>query len=245
MQATPKDPGKVAPRRKRKRILVTTIFSLGATLTLLILVLQCRPSWYQPVVLSESVVQDARRETVAAADDFSDRLVRRKLFEVVFTEDEVTRWLAALPQVWPEAGAAWPKSLQAPVVRFVADGQVYLGVRAESSGWRAVVSLEGSLKLSENKDSLRIKLDRIQCGKLSIPATLLEQIAPWVRPKPRPQAGKEGSEGQGDPTTIDVAQLVRGVEIGNTFVWPNGRRKFRITALHVENGRVRLTIQPL
>ena len=58
----------------RSLILLPVLFIAGW------LVIHHKPGWYRPPTLAEEGMQRARREAVAAADDFGDRLVLGKTF---------------------------------------------------------------------------------------------------------------------------------------------------------------------
>ncbi|MBI3836042.1 MAG: hypothetical protein HY287_17075 [Planctomycetes bacterium] len=74
---------------------------------------------------------------------------------------------------------------------------------------------------------------------------------------PLPQGGRGQGEGAmisrpNDPASItpleDVtspAQFFDGVSIRNEFTWPNGKRRFRIRAVTITDGQIRLWIEPL
>jgi hypothetical protein len=199
------------------------------------LIFQHRPAWYQPAVLNAEALQRARREAVAAADDFGDRLVVGRPFEVVLEQRAVNEWLAALPEIWPDARDALPPELTAPAVYFGA-GAVRVAAHARAAIGQAIVSLELTAHLAGDGRSLRIVATRVRGGSLPIPAFVLQRID---------GAQSSDASSERDAERITIPQLLTGLTTRNRFVWPNGERAFRIVNITSMPGVLRLQIEPL
>ena len=65
------------------------------------------------------------------------------------------------------------------------------------------------------------------------------------------RSGRWKADGAGEPLIAalrriqSVDDLFDGVAIGNRFVWFNGDRPFRIESVRIDDGQLRLRIEPL
>ena len=155
-----------------------------------------RPAWYRPVRLDEGGIKRVRRESTATVDDIGDRIVQAEQFDVVITDRSVTEWLTALPHIWPAARRWWPNDRQTgadrhagggrhdsagswqlsdPAVRF-ADDRVFAGAHFESVGWRAILNIELTVKVSADGRAVEITLIGAYGGSLSVPRVILERV---------------------------------------------------------------------
>jgi hypothetical protein len=215
------------------------------------LALEHRPGWYVPAVLDEQGVQAARRDATNAVDQFGDQLVRRLPFEVVLRDDALNAWLAALPHIWPDAAQAVPRELHDPALRFEA-GLLRIGALYEVSGWRAIVSGAAAAALADDGATIELRLAELCCGSVPMPPSLITRAAdPHLHAAALSDA-KQSSASEtpggvissiGEVRSVD--QLYRGVRIRNRFVWPNGKRPFRIAQITIDAGELRLRIEPL
>lgn len=215
------------------------------------LALEHRPGWYVPAILDEQGVQAARRDATNAVDQFGDQLVRRQLFEIVLSDDALNAWLTALPNIWPDAARAIPRELHAPALRFES-GFLRIGALYEVSGWRAIVSGAVTAALADDGAAIELRLVETCCGSVPMPPSLIARAA-----NPHLQAGapSEGKQSPAPKTSHDVIssiheirsvdQLYGGVRIRNRFVWPNGKRPFRIDQITIDAGELRLRIEPI
>jgi len=213
------------------------------------LAFQHKPAWYQPVRLDEQGYQLARREAVATADSISDQLVQGKEFELVLTDRSVNEWLAALPRIWPEARQSMPDELRDPAVRFAED-RIRFAAHFDKNGWQAIVSVDLFVRVSDDGTSVTIALAGARGGSLPVPRAVIERL---LRPLIE-HTRSSGKNHDADATTPwDAAvksvrsadQLFTGVSSRNRFVWPNGKRPFRIVSIRTANGELRIRLQPL
>jgi len=244
-------PGMRRSRRiLRRAALITLIVSPLALLTLC-LALEHRPDWYRPAFLDEQGVQSARRDATNAVDQFGDQLVRRRPFDVVLRDDALTTWLSAMPHIWPDAAQALPRQLHDPALRFE-PGAIRFGAIYDFSGWRALVSAAVAATLVDGGEVIDLRLTEARCGSVRVPELLLGRI---VDPHLRPAASSAAEQAPASATAPEllsslrevrsIYQLCRGVGIRNRFVWPNGKRPFRIDRIQIDAGELRLRIEPL
>jgi len=197
------------------------------------LVIHHKPGWYRPPTLAEEGLQRARREAVAAADDFGDQLVLRRPFEVTLTDSSVNEWLAALPSAWPEAKDWLPPELSEPAVRFT-DGCLQVAAKLDRRELQTIVSFDVRPTVTEDAHAIAFTLEATRSGALRIPGWILE---PWLRPAL--EANRPDRPGEAETNTGDAL-----FSIPNDFVWPNGERAFRISAIEINDSQLRLTIEP-
>ncbi len=196
------------------------------------LAFQHKPSWYRPVHLDSEGLQRARRESVAAADDFGDRLVLGEPFEVTLTQQSINEWLFALPETWPQAKDALPPELREPFIQFV-PGAVRFAAHVENAVGQAILSIDLGAAVSGDGTSLTVAASAIRGGSLRVPGFLIQRMVSMIKP---PSA---------DQDAITIDQLLSGLSTRNRLTWPNGQRPFRIRAITIGHGTLRLAIEPL
>ena len=235
--------------RRRIRLGLGIAFIVSAVvLVTLWLVFQHRPGWYRPEIVTETMLQQARTTSAAAADRVSKRIVEAETFEVRLTADTVNQWLAALPHLWPDARRSIPPEISDLAVHFD-DGRVRVGALYAKDGWQAIVSVGLILAVSGDGDGITVTLDDARGGSLPVPRMILEEILQRVRQG----AGRAGANPELDAGTLEsvleglrsVDDLFDGVRLRNRFVWPNGRRPIRIAAIEADDGELHLQIEPL
>jgi hypothetical protein len=216
-------------RRKRAALSLLLLVGLGGSG--LLLGLEYRPAWYAPRSLTEPELRQARMEAMRILDHVGDELVARKPFDAVVSQDQLNDWLSGLDQIWPDAARRIPHEVIEPLISFQT-GSLRTAARLESSGWRAIVSTDSSLHLSSDKKNLVVRLNSVRCGAVPVPRFVVRWcVQPYLR--------AETLHG----FTLD--QLYDGLLLENRFVWPNGKRPFRIDELGIERGTIRFRIQPL
>jgi len=221
---------------------------LGGALGLWFIV-HYKPAWYRPPVADAATVERAKASLAACADRISDRLVLGRRFEVVVRADEVNDWLASWPSLDPRASIQLPDGCQQPAVGF-AGGAVWLGAHVAQKHWQSIVSLAMVPALSADGATLHVRLDAVRGGSLPIPrAAVRELVDPLLNRARRSrwdtESGEEAWFRQVGREMASVEDLFTGVEFDNRFVWPNGERAFRIDALAIEPGAIKLVIEPL
>jgi hypothetical protein len=229
---------------------VLTIGSTGAltTVAALWMMFQHIPAWYRPAELDEATRQRARHEATALTDYVGDQLVRAATFDVVVRDTSVNEWLGTLVELWPDAGRLLPPEAREPAIAFETD-RVRIGVLLAGSGWQAIVSATIMLGLSPDGRSVEIALRGVQGGSLPVPRRILVPLIDRVLREAK--GGLRGGTDEVSPTVsilrdIESADsLFAGLRIRNRFVWQNGNRPFRIEAVSIDRGVLRIVIEPL
>lgn len=240
--------------RALERLVTWSLLVAPAVLVALWLTFQHKPGWYTPIVVDDAVAQRARREALALADYISDRMVQGQRFDVVLSKRSVNASLAALPRIWPDVVPALPPSVSAPAVHFGAD-EIDFGVLYDKHGWRAIVSVAFSARVSKDGRFLRFQARGFHGGSLPIPRAILDRL---LAPLLADSVEGRGPRSRGDdreaavPTLGDalrqlgsVDDLFTGVRVRNRFTWPNGRRVFRIESITLDDGQLTLRVEPL
>lgn len=214
----------------------------------LFLAFQHKPGWYQPVRPSDRDIQRARDALVEQSDEVSDQMVTGMPFEVVLKDRSVNEWLGALGQLWPQSNLTLPQEILDPAVHFDTDC-IRIGARYESKSWKAIVSLILTLRVLPDGSALEITLSGARGGSLPIPHAVLEAIVGDLIETAR--AGGSSGSRDGDQLISllrdvrDPDELFNGLRVDNRFVWFNGKRPFRIAAIRVAGGELRLKVEPL
>ncbi len=228
---------------------LTVVFLLGiGGLIALWLALMYKPSWYRPAILDEAGCQRARNQAVTVADDVSDRMVERRMFDVVLRDRPVNEWLAALPHVWPDARDVLPRRISDPAVGFDG-GEVRIGAHYAADNWQVIIGVGLSVRVSEDGNSIEMALNGASGGALPVPRTVLKQFLDQILQSVQVEHNDaiEGTE-----TLVaalreirSVDELFEGVKIPNRFIWFNGDRPFRIESIKIDDGMLQLRIEPL
>ncbi len=86
-------------------------------------------------------------------------------------------------------------------------------------------------------------------GSLPVPRAILRRLLdPLLRGVRDASSRSADPAGEFSPNLGDVGSiddLFRGVKIRNRFVWGNGDRPFRIDSFTIDDGELRLSIEPL
>lgn len=240
--------GKRKIRRCIEGAFLVLFMAVPVVLVAVWLALHHKPSWYRPVTLNQTGIQQARRETVNTADFISDRMVEGQPFTVVLTEQSVNKWLAALPHVWPDARDALPPEISDPAVAF-RDGRLQIGAHYAAEDWQAIVSLRLSFDVSSGGKELQVVLESAYGGSLPLPNVILRKAI--TRLSKQTQRSEKDINGTTDPlsralkTIQSTNELFESVAVRNRFVWFNGERPYRIESVEIEDGELRLRIEPL
>lgn len=228
---------------RRVCILAASAGSIG--LAALWLTFQHKPGWYRPVKLDPAGLHQARRDATNTLDSVGDRIVRGEPFDLVISKRSVNEWLAALPQLWPDAARHLGSRFTELAVDFDSDG-IRLGALYTHRGWRVIASVDLKIAVTQDGRFLQITLPRLFGGSLPLPRRLLESLLePFLR-----QDRDNPSEGAGafDPIVGEIGlagEPVAGMRLRNRFIWPNGRRALRFASIEVKSGELHLRIEPL
>ncbi len=238
---------KRAHRFIRRTALVALLLGLTG-LTALWLTFQHKPGWYRPAVLDSAGLRRARRDATNTMDFIGDQIVRGEPFDLTLSERSVNEWLAALPHVWPEAARQLGTEFTDLAVDFYA-GVVRVGGHFSSKGVRVIASVGLILEKTDDGRYLRIALIGAHGGSLPLPHVVLESLLERLLRHAR--AMKRDPHATANPLIRALGEaescedLFLGLRVGNRFIWPNGRRAFRIADIEISDDLIRLRIEPL
>jgi len=223
--------------------------ALFLTLVVLWLYFHHIPSWYEPVQYLDADLQEIRAQTGQWVDDIGDQLVQGKRFEVTLQQGQVNAFLAALPKLWPDVEQSWPTSLRQPALAFQ-NGQIRIGALITRNRWQAVISTFIAIDVSQDLQQITVRLDQVNGGSLVIPAGLVEnyfnRILKRLHTASSPHRSYSNNPWQQALQQVDDAgELFTGVAVHNRFVWPNGKRRFRIVSIRAQMGRLIIAVEPL
>lgn len=184
----------------------------------------CRPAEYQPASMDAGRLREDKAALAELQDTISAGLNAGRDVRVRVTEAQLNRWLAGWSEIWPEA--PWSgRAVRHPQVSF-RDGSVRVSFTVAEAALTAVVTCGVSLEVSSA--DLVVRCTEARLGIVPIPPSW---IAPLVARLPLTErAGSKWDDGR--------------LVWPNEWIWPNGRRRYRISSCHVAPGQVELVFQP-
>lgn len=207
-----------------------------------------KPGWYQPAVLGEPALQRARKHAIATTDWISGQIVRGRPFEFVLHDQIVNEWLAALHTLWPEAKDILPSEMTNLAVGFD-DGLIHIGCHYRGRWWQAIVSLGLVVNLSRDERSVEFVLGPVRGGALPVPRSIVHKLLDpllYAVGHRRGQPAESELPARSSPRDAgSIDRVFDGITIENRFVWFNGHRPFRISAITIRNRELHLWIEPL
>jgi len=142
------------------RIAAGTAAALVVALLAAWLALRHVPAWYRPVAVPPDQLQRVRDSVTEAFRDVSDRIVVGQSFDRTFTAEQLTEWLVARADIWPEAGGWLPPWLRDPVIAFE-PGRIILAAHLDRDGWEAIVALHLSVQVEKCPVTPSTEPDRV------------------------------------------------------------------------------------
>ena len=142
-----------------------------------------------------------------------------------------------------------PDELRAPALQFAQD-HIRFAAHFDRSGWQAIVSVDLFVRVSDDGMSVTVALAGARGGSLPVPRAVIERLLGPLIEQSR-SSGKNHDTDAASPWDAAVKnmrsadQLFTGVTTRNRFVWPNGKRPFRIESMHIAKGELRCRLQPL
>lgn len=154
-----------------KRLLTLTVLALVALVLIgtimTVLLVQSRPSWYEPATLSREELLEAEEQMIRTAAEFQSAAQVAESFILELSGKQINDRLAVLA----DRRHILPDDITDPVV-FLGDGVVYIGARVTWKGQQAIVST----RLTGHVDSdglLRLELGKLKAGTLALPENFL------------------------------------------------------------------------
>lgn len=212
--------------RFRVALLALGAFALGGVAG--VAALLYRPGWYVPPALDRARFEQDSRALVNLVDRIGVALHSNRPADVRLDQQQVNRWVVARDE-WPAGvGQLELETVAEPLVLFLGGGRLRLAASARSADLSVVVSCD--LRIMLDRDRVICGLDAARVGALPLPRSL---VADFV-----------GRAFSGHPELQEL--LRRGfTSWPNEWVWPNGKRRFRIGACQFEQGAARLRLEPL
>jgi hypothetical protein len=215
-----------APRRRWRRGLSITgviSFILGGAL---LLALTCRPAWYQPAAIDRAQLPADRAALADLIEDIGVALNAGESCTFTLTADQINRWITARDEIWPDTRVAL-EPLRDPQVA-LRPGKVILAATAARAGLRGVVSIVLGAEVAG--DEIRVRVRGTRLGRCPLPRKPLERLIHSV-------------------TRLDVVRAAADepytLIVDNRGVWPNGRRRYRVAELDLQEGQVTVRLEPL
>lgn len=238
----------VKPRRRwLRRTLIACALLAPVVFCAFWLTLHHIPKWYDPVYVPEARLDDVRAEAANTYNAISEGIIRGREFDLVLDERRVTEWVSAGNRIWPGAANLIPGWLEDPVVTF-RDGRIILGARVHKNDHEMIAGVHLTLDVTDD-EMVVLRMARLTGGSLPVPARWLgAPISSLLRMDnqdadllPTPVADLVRKFRESEPLKL----LSEGIPRANRFIWENGRRPFRIAAVHSDSGMLTLTIDPL
>jgi hypothetical protein len=188
--------------------------------------LTCRPRWYQPAAIDYTRLDADKRDATNLGDHIGDGLNARRPVDIVLDEAQINRWIAARSELPPGISLDLGP-LRNPFVDLANGDRVRIGALVERGGLKVVASV--TAQIAVDADVLRIRIDGVNAGAAPAPLTLIEPLLHDALAR----SGK-----------ADRLAGERVIVIPNDFTWPNGKRRFRITAVHIDDNAARIRLEP-
>lgn len=217
--------------RKLIKIVLLTITGL-TVLVAVLLFAAYRASQHEPEFYAEAMQADPAKQEEAGDElerrvlDLHNNARREGDWTAIFSDEQINGWLAVdLPKKYPRA---LPAGASDPRVA-ITEGQALLGCRHESARLSTVVSLAVTVDLSEEENTLAIRIAKARAGALPVPMKRwLESITKGAR---RAGVPLRWAQLKGDPVAL-VPISIRHQELKN--------RQLVIESIELLDGEIRL-----
>ncbi len=229
----------IKPKRRRwlRRLSLTvgvaTLISLGVAW----MIFQHKPDWYHPAHVDDLTLETAQHSFTTFVDDTSHKMVKGTPFDIVLNQQQINIWLAAMPALFPQARKELPDWLSESAVSVSSD-MLRVGVRYDKNGWRAILNAGVQLSVSQDGASIMLALREAHGGSIPIPHSTLKKILSGMIDHQNDKKSSILSQ------TQSVDEVFTGLNIDNNFLWPNGRRPYRIESMSFHDGKIKLRIDP-
>lgn len=212
------------PRRRRpwrRWLLLFGLLTSGA-LALIIGAATCRPPGFVIRTIDYERLPADKRAFTDMVESVNVALNEQRTRTITVEDEQVNRWLTARSEL-PGPVSLDLRGVDAPQVDFLGDNRLRVAALLEQGGGQFVISAEVTLRVTP--ESLVIHLDRTQLGRLPVPRDWIEQQLARVA---GPRARLVGDE----------------IHVDNDFVWPSGRRRFRVQGLDIQPDVAAFTFAP-
>lgn len=237
-------------RSKRLKVLAVVLVGLAAMVVVAAgvawLAFQNVPAWYKTVEVSEAELSRVRNSLPNTYQALNDRVVAGGPFTFTLTGREVTEWIVARGELYPDARDWLPDWVRDPVVAFH-EGKGIIAARIDYDGWQTILALHVVADITD--ESVTIRVVEITAGALPVPMSqVAKPLGDLLRSKgldvdlmPDPVADVVRKLRDEDAETL----LSRGVSWPNLFEFRNGNRSFKLTGATAEEDTLQVQIKPL
>lgn len=223
---------------------VTVLAGAGLLLIALIagwLMFQRIPDWYHPAALPPERFQAVRDDFVRTGDYLSERMATASgPFELRITQDQLNAWLTAREEMWPLSREWLPRELSDPYIRIEPSGLRLAGT-LHWAGLRTVVSAR--LEVQSTASHLHVRLMDLSGGALPVPEGWVQELLRKADAG-RGYADRQLRHAARGESLPPLDHLLEGIDLPNTWIWPEPRRIYRIDNIELRDGELVATIQP-
>lgn len=225
-------------RRTARRLAVVLIL-LGLFGLWLVVRIDAEPSWWQPPDASDETVVElghgTEMDVIAAVHRI--RPAADPVWHYRLRNDNMNAWLAVnLPQ-WFEhrEGRSWPENVSLPLVSARENG-FNLGLKLPEE-WGSKILAVRVLPAFEEDGRLRLTLDRVALGRVSVPGAAAEALLDVARDAFRTNA---------EETDIDrIASILFGEQTLSPILRLNDGRLVRLEGIELAESSVIFTCRTL
>lgn len=222
------------PNRKRTRIARYAAATLALLLVAAGYTLLHTPDWYRPPAIDPDDRQVVRDNLVRAERQFTESLLAGESFEYHIFQDVVNQWITARHEIFPLIDEFAPPVLADPFILFRRES-ITLAGRHRILGLDAILSID--IQAAWEDDAIVLRATAIRCGLLS--------LSPGFGGLGLDRATyhEAGSLWPGSPEM--AGDFINGFRIDADAWWKNGGVNYRVTGLHLGDGRLDLHVRPL
>ena len=231
--------------------MIVTLIVGPAALIALWLMFHHKPSWYQPAGPTEQTVHQAQASLANVADRISDQMVRGEPFQILIGSQAMNDWLAAAPSLHPQFARALPSAtgkaglLVSGLAVGIDDGAVRVGGLVKTKDWQTIFSIAIYAGVSQDGKDILLRIGDVRMGSLPMPGPFLRKLIDEHLSDPRFRRTLDAASKFTLSRVRSIADFFTGIRIANQFVWPNGKRPFKIERIGVEGDAVLIRFQPL
>jgi len=227
-------------RRWRRRLKAGATLAgacLAVAMVTIWLMFQHIPAWYQPPAIGPQELRAIHDDLKGTVDQLTGYLINSpEAFERRFTQEQINQWLSAREAIWPLSRKWLPEMLTNPFVSIEPDG-IRLATTFRKGGLQSVLNARFTAEVSPR--GIELRLVKVALGSLPVPSFVVRDQLDRLDEQLKAGAGDNGSAKEG------LAGLFRGIVLPNKYVWPNGKKPFRIIGLRFESGTCIATFEPL
>ena len=172
-------------------------------------------------------LEEDKRSQIRLESLISAALNAGRPAEVTLDQELINRWIAARHELWPGEVPSLG-FFSRPAIVLEEGNRIRAAATVEYAGVHSVLS--GSIQIELDGGVLRITPEEVRIGVLPAPTSFMEDALRSLIE-------------ESDSAILKVVD--HHVETRNEWVWPNGKRLFRIAELSISDGKVRAVLESL